>query len=155
MWERETAKQLIVFSTTPWSQHLKNIYRKISTHWHESNPGVFLLHVCICERDLLHIAQVWFTSFLLQIHFSLNCESMSKSKESWLVQLNGLKMYFHAILKGRIKSWDRFSTAIKLSLLHWLHQACTDFKLEYLPNLLLLLSGKMHDNTCGKCCQRN
>lgn len=63
-------------------------------------------------------------------------------QESRLVQLNEFKMYVRAVSKGRTQSWDRFSPAIKLSLIRWLHQACTDFKLKYLVNFFLFLSRK-------------
>lgn len=92
MWEREAAKQPIVFSTTPSSQHLKNIYRKISTHWHKSNPG-FSYSVCIYGEICCILGSlVYKESFLLRIHFSPDCESMSKSREPHSVQWKGLKM---------------------------------------------------------------
>lgn len=92
MWEREVAKQPIVFSTTPSSQHLKNIYGKISTHWHKSNPG-FFYSVCIYgEICCILWSLVYKESFLLWILFSPDCESMSKSREPHLVQWKWLKM---------------------------------------------------------------
>ena len=83
---------------------------------------------------------------------------LQEHEQEWRVptlQMNGLKMHFHAISKGRIKSWDRFSIVIKLSFIHWLHQACTNFKLEYDLNLLLCSQAKCSDHTCGKRRQRN